>query len=686
MNRLATETSPYLLQHADNPVHWYPWGEEALAQAEREQKPILLSVGYSACHWCHVMAHESFEDDRTAALMNDLFINIKVDREERPDLDKIYQTAHQLITRRPGGWPLTMFLDHQTRRPFFGGTYFPGEARYGMPAFGDVLRRVAEYYRDHREEISEHSDALMAAFASLEAGAPASAGDLSEKPLAAARDLLAQQFDRDHGGFGSAPKFPHPSNLERLLRHWRATAHSGKPDTDTLYMCALTLTRMAEGGIYDQLGGGFCRYAVDATWTIPHFEKMLYDNGPLLALYAQLWQVSGDDLYRRVASETADWAIRDMHSPEGGFYSALDADSEGEEGRFYVWTPDQARALLSAEQYDVLAARFGLDQPPNFEGRWHLQVRETVENIGQTSGLHQSGVARLLDEARSRLLAARDARVWPGRDEKVLASWNALMMRGLAIAGRVLRREDLILVAGRCLDFVREQMVTDGRLCASYKDGRARFDAYLDDHAYLLDASLELLQAHWNGAHLEFAIWLADRLLEDFQDRENGGFFFTANDHEALIHRSKPMADDAIPAGNGIAALALNRLGHLLGESRYLSAAERTLRAGWSAMAEVPHAHATLLNALEEYLEPAEIVVIRGAEAELASWKATLAAVYAPRRLVLGIPATAMELPGGLAAREPGESTLAYVCRGATCSLPITSLEALTNELSESNA
>jgi uncharacterized protein YyaL (SSP411 family) len=681
MNRLASETSPYLLQHADNPVDWYPWGAEALERARKENKPILLSIGYSACHWCHVMAHESFEDPGTAALMNRLFINIKVDREERPDLDKIYQSAHQLIQRRPGGWPLTMFLNYTDQRPYFGGTYFPKNTMHGLPAFSDLLQKAANYCRDSQPEISAHGQAILEAFAHLEPGEPAPGEALSDEPLAGVRETLSQQFDETHGGFGSAPKFPHATNLDRLLRHWRSTAHSSEPDTQALFICSLTLTRMAEGGIYDQLGGGFCRYSVDAEWTIPHFEKMLYDNGPLLALYAQLWQATGDDLYRRVAAETADWVIRDMLSPEGGFYSTLDADSEGEEGRFYVWTPDEVRALLTDDEFKVIAARFGLDQTPNFEEHWHLRAAKSMQAVGECCGLPESTAQRLIDEGRAKLLATRNARIWPARDEKILTSWNALMIRGLAIASRALRRDELAETAAGSIDFIRSKMIRDDRLLATYKGGRARFNAYLDDYAYLLDAILELLQARWNSEHLSFAVWLAERLLDNFQDAEYGGFYFTSNDHEKLIHRAKPMSDDALPSGNGMAAFGLTRLGHLLGEPRYLEAAAATLSVAWAGMQAFPHGHTALVTALEETLYPPEIVILRGPATAIDHWSESLAAIYSPRRLLLAIPDSETDLPGALATRKPQASAVAYICRGTSCSAPIASLEELAAEL-----
>ncbi|MCJ7453008.1 MAG: thioredoxin domain-containing protein, partial [Steroidobacteraceae bacterium] len=431
-NRLARETSPYLLQHAHNPVNWYPWGPEALELARAEDKPILLSVGYSACHWCHVMAHESFEDDETAALMNEAFVNIKVDREERPDLDRIYQAAHQMLTQRGGGWPLTMFLSPRDQRPFFGGTYFPPEPKYGMPAFREVLQRVAAWYPQHEADVERQGAALVKVLGELVPPAASEATALTRAPLEVARAALQRDFDGQFGGFGSAPKFPHPMNIEFLLRTWRATADGDEPDLQSLYMATLTLTRMAEGGIYDQLGGGFSRYSVDPYWMIPHFEKMLYDNGQLLTVAAQATVATGEALFRRVAGETADWIRRDMEHAAGGFYSTLDADSEGHEGRFYVWTPDQAGELLDPIEYQVLSRRFGLDRDANFEGAWHLHTFKPLAQVAEETQLDEERAADVLDSARAKLLAARNQRVWPGRDEKILTAWNGLAIAGLA--------------------------------------------------------------------------------------------------------------------------------------------------------------------------------------------------------------------------------------------------------------
>jgi len=685
-NRLAGETSPYLLQHATNPVDWYPWGAEALERARATAKPILLSIGYSACHWCHVMAHESFEDEATAALMNELFVNVKVDREERPDLDRIYQLAHQLLTQRSGGWPLTMFLTPGDQLPFFGGTYFPKEARHGLPAFREILRRVAQYHRERGAEIGEQNAALGQALADI-APPPADRGQrLDEQPLRQARRQLEASFDRDFGGFGGAPKFPSAPTLERLLRDWHATAGDAEPDLQALYMATLTLTRMAEGGLYDQLGGGFCRYSVDAWWMIPHFEKMLYDNGSLLAVYAQAAVATGEPLFAKVAGETADWMIRDLQLPDGGFASSFDADSEGHEGRFYVWQRDEIRAALPADDHAVFAARFGLDREPNFESQaWHLHAFRSIDEAAAQAGLDPADAARRLDAARRVLLRRRGTRPWPARDDKVLTSWNALAIRGLARAARALGRPDLAEAATRALDFVRSELWQGGRLLATARDGRAQLPAYLDDYAFMADAVLELAQARWRDGEIEFAGELMDALLAHFEDRDGGGFFFTADDHETLFHRSKGFGDEATPSGNGVAAFVLQRLGWLLGEPHWLGAAERTLQAAWPALAKWPHAHTTMLTALEEYLHPPQTVILRGEAASIAHWRAELDRLYAPRRMLLAIPADAQRLPAALAAKTAptwhGIPALAYLCEGSSCSAAIDSLPELVQRL-----
>jgi uncharacterized protein len=680
-NRLAAETSPYLKQHADNPVDWYPWGGEALRAAKQGDKPILLSIGYSACHWCHVMAHESFEDPDTAALMNELFVNIKVDREERPDLDKIYQLAQQLITHGSGGWPLTMFLTPDDQTPFFGGTYFPKEPRYGMPAFSDLLRRVAEYYRNHTAEIAEQNAQLKHAFTALGLAAAPGEVALDESPLREARAALERSFDSRFGGFSQAPKFPHPSSVERCMRHWYGALTESSPDLKALYMASLTLTRMAEGGIYDQLAGGFSRYSVDGQWMIPHFEKMLYDNAQLLCEFSRASQATGETLFTRIAGETADWVLRDMRAPHGGFFSSLDADSEGHEGKFYVWTPSEVQALLTPQEYAAFSRRFGLDRGANFEGKWHLHIHDSIDAIAAELGEPAQSVAALIGSARAKLLRVRGLRVWPARDEKILTAWNALMIKGLAIAARVLHRPELADAASAAVDFLRRSLWRDGRLLAAYKDGRAHLPAYLDDYAFLADALLELLQTRWRSSDLEFARQLAAVLLSQFEDDEAGGFFFTAADHERLIHRSKTYSDDALPSGNGVAASVLCRLGYLLGELPYLDAAGRTLRAGWPMLQQYPQAHMSLVNALEDFLASTQILIIRGDAAHAARWAVDLGARYAPNRMIFAVPRDAADLPAPLAAKRAAADTVAYVCTGMTCSAPLADRSEVAREL-----
>jgi len=672
-NRLAGETSPYLLQHADNPVEWFPWGEEALALARDQDRPILLSIGYSACHWCHVMAHESFEDAEVAAVMNRLFVNIKVDREERPDLDQIYQTAQQMLAGRHGGWPLTMFLTPDGT-PFYGGTYFPKAARFGLPGFIELCEQIADVWRTRRGDIEAQNRDLLASLDGSSAR-PAGPAELDAAPIAAAGNMLLGSFDRDFGGFGGAPKFPHPTDLALLLR---PKGVQSRRDDDPLAREAalITLTRMAEGGIYDQLGGGFCRYSTDERWEIPHFEKMLYDNGPLLGLYADAWVLTGHALFRRTAEQTVGWLQREMTSPDRAFYSSLDADSEGEEGRYYVWDRDEVARLLAPEEWAVAARRWGLDGPPNFENaHWHLRV--VVPMGGQSAPLTADEMV-LLDSARAKLFAERARRIRPGCDDKVLTSWNAQMIEGLAHAARIFDRPDWLAAAQRALGFIRGTLWQDGRLLATCKDGKAHLNAYLDDYAYLLSALLELVQAEYRPEDLEFANRIADALLEHFEDTEAGGFFFTSHDHEALIQRPKTGYDSAMPSGNGVAAVALQRLGHLLGEVRHLEAARRTLDCFWPQMKRQAGGFSTLLTALDEALTPPTIVILRGPAAGVREWQQRLAGRAAG--LVIALPNGVAGLHPALAKPESARVN-AWVCRGVTCLPPVEDIEQLLGHL-----
>ncbi len=675
-NALVNETSPYLLQHANNPVAWHAWNEEALALAKQEGKPILLSIGYSACHWCHVMAHESFEDEETAELMNRHFVNIKVDREERPDLDKIYQTSQQLLTGRTGGWPLTMFLMPEDQTPFFGGTYFPPEPRHGLPGFKTLLTRVSEVYRDERTALTEQSSAFINALDQTQKTEPVAAGtSLDTGPIGRCAAELARAFDRRDGGFGGAPKFPHPGNIELLINQFFLTGDT--TDTELLDMACFTLEKMAQGGIYDQVGGGFCRYSVDARWLIPHFEKMLYDNGPLLALYADAWRVSGHDIFKQAAHGTAAWVMREMQSEEGGYYSSLDADSEGEEGKFYVWEPGEAQALLTAAEFDDFARYSGLNKPANFEGQWHLYVAESPEEIARATGRDLGEIKQHLESAREKLFRVREKRIWPGRDDKILTSWNALMIKGMSVAAIRLREPDYYRSAQRCLAFVHDRLWDGKRLAATYKDGRARLNAYLDDYAFLIDAIIHLLSYRWSSKWLVFAMQLADTLVEQFFDNEGGGFFFTSHHHETLLQRRKDFTDDSLPSGNGVAALALLKLGHLTGRQDYLDAAERTLKTGWSTLERMPHACTALLMALLEYDRPRQVIILRGEEETITDWQQRIEPLPDVRSLSFAIPATEKDLPNLLNEKKTDAAATAFVCTGFQCLEPVSELDEL---------
>lgn len=680
-NRLAEETSPYLQQHADNPVAWQPWDDEAIAEARASGKPILLSIGYSACHWCHVMAHESFEDEATAAVMNTHFVNIKVDREERPDLDKVYQLAHQLLTQQTGGWPLTAFLDPDTLLPFFAGTYFPKTPRHQLPGFPDLLLRISETFGARKDELNVQGERIREVLTRLnEPADEAESGQPGMALINAAHEMLGRQYDQSEGGFGTAPKFPMPGTLTRELRHW--SLHPDLADRrETLDRVMTTLTRMARGGIYDHLGGGFFRYATDRKWMIPHFEKMLYDNGQLLALYAEVLSIGPDPLFQAALAETADWLIREMRDPQGGFYSALDADSEGEEGRYYLWRRDQAKKLLDETEYLILETLYGLDKPANFEGKWNLHRYDAWRSVVERLSLDPDTASAALASGRKKLLQARSERVRPGLDNKVLTSWNGLVIGGLAKAGALSNRTDWIDAASGCVDFIREGLWDGSRLSATWTAGSAKYAGYLDDYANLLNGLVSLLSARWREADAAFAIALAEAALEHFQDTEHGGFFFTAHDHEPLIYRPKPAMDDAQPPGNGAMAEALIRLGHLFGESRYLEAAWNTLVWAEPQIRRYPAGHCTLLSALELELAGPEQIIIRGPEGELDPWLDAAGSGYHPARAVFAIPwQVTSDLPAylpKLVSVEQRAKVLAYRCQGMSCSLPIESLAEL---------
>ena len=645
-NRLASETSPYLLQHKDNPVDWYPWGEEALARARDEDKPIVLSIGYSACHWCHVMERESFEDEQTAALMNEQFVCIKLDREERPDLDAIYMEACQAMTGQ-GGWPLNVFLTPE-HVPFYAGTYFPPEPRMGMPSWRQVLEAVSEAWDQRREEIRSGSGRIVERLAATARLRPSEEA-MEPGELDQAVEGLRRQYDPVHGGFGGAPKFPPASAIEFLLR---------RGETD---MSASTLRAMARGGMYDQVGGGFHRYSVDARWLVPHFEKMLYDNALLARAYLHGWQVTGVDLFREVCCETLDWALREMRGPEGGFYSALDADSEGEEGRFYVWSYEELVDAVGREA----AGWFGATEAGNFEGRNIL-----------TRG---DGAPAELPDSRRRLYQLRERRVWPGLDDKRLTAWNALMVSALSEAGAVLGREDYLDAARACAEFVlRELRGPDGRLLRSYRDGQARLGAYLEDHAFLLEALITLYESSFEPRWFRAARELADDMVARFFDEENGGFFETASDHEPLVARRKELEDHPIPAGNSSAAYGLLRLAALSGEHDYERRGVSVLRLLHPVAARHPQAFGHLLQALDFHLSPTREVALVGDDT--AGLERTVRSAFRPHIVLAGGDANGVPL---LAGRTPVDGrAAAYVCERFACQAPVTEPEELARLLS----
>jgi uncharacterized protein YyaL (SSP411 family) len=680
-NRLAEESSPYLRQHAHNPVDWYPWGAEAFERARREDRPVLLSVGYSACHWCHVMERESFEDEETAALMNRLYVSIKVDREERPDVDQIYMQAVQSMTGH-GGWPMTVFLTPEGV-PFYGGTYFPPTDRHGMPGFPRVLEAVAEAYRSRRGEVVESGRRLLGEMSQSEL-VRRSAGLLTEEVLFAAYQGISQEFDERAGGVGQAPKFPQPMNWEFMLRFWKRT---GNPRA--LEMARLTLTRMARGGMYDQLGGGFHRYSVDAQWLVPHFEKMLYDNAQLAALYLHAWLATGEAEYRRVAEETLDYLLREMRHPAGGFFSAQDADSEGVEGKFFVWSPEEIRAALGdAEMAEAALAFWGVADGPNFEGRNILFVPRAPAEAAERLGLPAARLTDLIARSREILYARRDERAHPGLDDKVLASWNGLALAAFAEAGRALGRADYTAAAVRNAEFLTTVMVDGGRLLRSWKDGRAKIKAYLEDYALVGAGLVTLYEATFDRRWLDESRRLAEEAVRLFWDEEKEMFFDAGADQEALVVRPRNLFDNAVPSGSSVAVDWLLRLALFFGEERYETLALKTLRPLADLMRRYPSGFGRYLGALDFHLGPAaEIALVWPAGAQAKGIDRLLDVVfgrYLPNRVVAGAPAGAPTASGLPLLAERGAvdgQPTAYLCRRYACRTPVTAPGDLARQL-----
>jgi uncharacterized protein YyaL (SSP411 family) len=673
-NRLVRETSPYLLQHAHNPVEWYPWGPEAFEKAQRESKPILLSIGYSACHWCHVMERESFEDENIARLMNELFVNIKVDREERPDLDEIYMNAVQMLTGR-GGWPMTVFLTPEGK-PFYGGTYFPPEDRYGVPGFPRILRGVAQAYRERPQDVEKSVDQILTALQQMSVSTESQQA-FSGAVIARAAEQLSSSYDSEYGGLGQAPKFPNVGVYDLFLRQYR---NSG--EQRYLEMVTQTLRKMAEGGIYDHLGGGFHRYSVDAKWLVPHFEKMLYDNAQLVRIYAQVYCVTGDSFFKKVTEETVDYVLREMFQPQGGFYSTQDADSEGEEGKFFVWSPVEISNILGEAASEIFCRIYDVTDIGNFEGKNILHPVLTLEQASKFFRRDSAEIAHLIAEAKKKLFEEREKRAKPFRDEKVITSWNGLMLSGLAEAIKISPNPAYLDAARQTVNFVFTEMFRDGQLLHTFKDGLAKLPGYLDDYAFVAAALLDLYEAILDRSLLEKALQLAEILVDYFWDDTGGAFFYTGKAHERLISRAKPVFDGSIPSGNAIATSVLLRMYHYTGREEFLKKAEKVLRCYYNAMERQPFGFSHMLAALDFFIQkPKEIVVVGSKEdSDIVDLLEKIHSLYLPNKTLQHL---SPEEP--LATISPllqdkgqidGKAT-AYVCHNFTCSRPVTAWEDL---------
>jgi uncharacterized protein len=680
-NRLAHESSPYLLQHQNNPVDWFPWSAEAIEKSRRENKPIFLSIGYSACHWCHVMEHESFENEVIARVLNESFVPIKVDREERPDLDQIYMNAVQMLTGH-GGWPMSVFLTPELK-PFYGGTYWPPQSARGMPGFDQILAAVIDAWKNRREAALNAAEQLTVELQNVGAEAKGDASELNLGLIHSAVNQLQRAFDHTYGGFGQAPKFPHPMDLQLLVREAQRSGQEGP-----LEMVRLTLDRMAAGGIYDHLGGGFARYSVDARWLVPHFEKMLYDNALLAGAYLDAYQVTGDERYARVVRETLDYIVRDMTDPTGGFYSTEDADSEGEEGLFYTWTPTEIAAVLGDERAAVFCRVYDVSEIGNFEGRSILNLPKTIEQCAKIMGREPAELATELADDRAKLFAVREKRVRPGRDDKVIVSWNGLMIDAMARAGAALKVPEYVITADEVANFILSRMRReDGRLLHTYRCGHAKLDAYLDDYASLANSLVSLYEANFNERWIEAAVQLVDVVLDKFGDA-NGGFFYTASDHEQLIARNKELTDSSTPSGNSLAATVLLRLGRLLGRADYLDAAEHALTTALPIMQRAPTAAGQMLIALDRYIGPTQELVLVG-KTEREDTKKAIAAIQGCHlpRTVFAVRDSASTDPTGARTRHlddifagkesaDGQPVL-YVCQNFACQSPAVGLAAI---------
>ena len=661
MNRLKNEKSEYLLQHADNPVDWYPWSEEAFATAEKENKPMLLSIGYSACHWCHVMAHESFEDDGTAELMNANFINIKLDKEERPDLDKIYQMSQTIITGKTGGWPLTVFMTPE-KFPFFAGTYFPDTERHGLPGFKDILLRVMDFYKNQRDDISKQNIQIKNIFETLNK-TKETKNIVNEDLLSKVKSELISSIDRVHGGFGSAPKFPHVNNLDFLIKT------TEKDDKETLELIELTLTRMTCAGIYDHLKGGFFRYSVDELWMIPHFEKMLYDNGPMIDILCNAYKITQNSLYLDKINQTCQWAIEEMQDKQGGFYSTIDADSEHIEGKFYVWTDEELKDILNTNELKLFKEIFVVYDKPNFEGKYHLHVTKT----NQDSYINNKASADLIC---AKLLKIRNGRVRPATDEKILVSWNSLLMLGLINAYKVTGDNNYYNSAKKCFDFIRNNMWVNNKLYACYHD-KPYFNAYLDDYAFLSKACIEFLKVEWNEKDFSFLENLTDSLINSFQDKENGGFYYTSDTHEELIYRPKSYMDESLPSGNSIATEVLSELYELTGDSKYMIAVDKSISSAADSINRSKFSHCSLYLAAPNITVSKKLIIIRCEQGKIEEYKKKIYDLNMMNDNIYFINNDENVTIKGLKDKISQGVFTAYICQNNTCSEAIKSFEKL---------
>jgi len=679
-NHLINETSPYLRQHAHNPVDWYPWGEEAFAISREQNKPVLLSIGYSACHWCHVMAHESFEDEEIARLMNDNFVNIKVDREERPDLDQIYMNAVQMMTHH-GGWPMTVFLTPDAI-PFYGGTYFPPQDRYNMPGFPRVLISVAEAYKDRRSDIAQTSDQLLNELRRL-SETSGSEQSIEKELLDAAFVGITRGYDPVNGGFGGAPKFPPAMTLEFLLRTFVRTGNA-----DALEMVRTTTTKMAYGGMYDQLGGGFHRYSTDAKWLVPHFEKMLYDNALLSRVYLHYYQVSQDELARETTKGILDYVIREMTNDEGGFYSTQDADSEGHEGKFFVWDIAEIKSVLGEKKANLFCAAYDITDSGNFEGENIPNIKHSLKAVAEKAGVTLDELNASLSQSKRKLFEVREQRIKPDRDEKVITAWNGLMLASFAEAGVVLDRPDYLDIARKNARFILSKLQRDGFLLRTYKDGVAKFNAYLEDYAFLIEGLTTLFETSGEIEWLNAALSLTDRMVEEFWDEDNAGFFFTGTSHEKLIVRSKDYFDNATPSGNSVAASVLLRLGILTDSEHFRNLAVSVFREVADSIRKYPSGFGYALSGLDFLLStPKEVAIIAPEQSSLKTFVRVAWERYLPNKVVASALSGDSAAIGSVVLLQNRNlvqgKTAAYVCQNYTCKEPVTEIAAFAEQLSE---